>query len=223
MMSIEDDVLLSGIRAGQPDWGAIYQTYRVPMFLTATKILGPDEGFQAQDAPDPPEPSTSYTVKGMSAQDVVSSVFHRLQEHGIPRDVANLRSYLLKAIANEARDALRRGRLRRRDQLGTYREDCEESLEGKGQGSLAESLVDGNISVESLVQNAMLLEGVTANLHLLTDGERFVLVERVFKGRPAQDVALDLGVTPQRISQLARAAARRICLKLGMLEEGKDG
>ncbi|MHB1413753.1 MAG: sigma-70 family RNA polymerase sigma factor, partial [Chloroflexota bacterium] len=148
---------------------------------------------------------------GVSAYDVVSEVMASLQEDGIPPDVRNLRAYLATATGNKAIDVIRRNTVERQVGGKVVRQPRYESLPDGEAAVMLESERDA----EAVVVEIAMREAVLANLSLLTPNERFVLVERVFRRRPAREVAEELGVSPQRISQLARAASKRILQATG--------
>ncbi|MHB1004095.1 MAG: RNA polymerase sigma factor [Chloroflexota bacterium] len=201
---VDDEALLAGVRSGRPDWQAIYLAYRRLMLGVAAKVLG-------RDQPCPAEGGLSRLHGGVSASDVVSEVVASLQEDGIPPAVRNLRAYLATATANKAIDVIRRNTVERQVEGKVVHQPRYESLPDGEAGVMPERELD----TEAVVAEIAMREAVLANLSLLTPNERFVLGERVFKRRPAREVAEELGVSPQRISQLARAASKRILQAIG--------
>ena len=193
MTEAAPDPLLVGVRAGTPDLGAIYAAHRGAMYRAAARILGPYE----------------QALRGVSAEDVVSQVVGDWQAKGLPRTVSNLRAYVITSTRNRAIDTLRHA-TRELDADDTVRIRLERRLSG----GWATEMVDADTDVEAAALEHIDQERIRAHIHLLTDNERYVIQERVFKRRPANEVADELGVSPQRVSQLARAGAERLARAL---------
>ncbi|MCC6174055.1 MAG: sigma-70 family RNA polymerase sigma factor [Chloroflexi bacterium] len=186
------------------DLASIYVHHRDAMFRAATSILGSQE----------------RSVRGVSAQDVVQQVMRRLQANGLPADVQDLRRYLLTAVRNQARDAIRRATRETTDEHGPVRTRHEEPLSD----IVTDRLVDPshNADVEAVVLEHLDEERIRGHLHLLTDNQRRAIVGRVFESHSPSEVAADLNVSPQRISQLVRAGATRLLRAMGELEDNHD-
>ncbi|MDO3240945.1 sigma-70 family RNA polymerase sigma factor [Mycobacteroides abscessus subsp. abscessus] len=60
--------------------------------------------------------------------------------------------------------------------------------------------------IDEILDRQRLAVQVTHHFSLLNDQQRHVAWEYVARGRPRQEVATDLGVTPARVSQIATAA-----------------
>jgi DNA-directed RNA polymerase specialized sigma24 family protein len=130
---------------------------------------------------------------GCSADDVVGDVIADLYEGKvkIPAEMADrLRPYLRGIVANYAN-----ARIRQRM-----------SDTAAGVRSLELELTDVATDVETIV----LAELAQAKMHLLTERERYVVIENVINGRLVKDVADDLQCKPQNISQLRKAALRKL-------------
>jgi RNA polymerase sigma factor (sigma-70 family) len=190
------DPLLVGVRAGTPDLGAIYAAHRGAMFRAAAQILGPYE----------------KALRGVSAEDVVSQVVSDWQAKGLRRTVTNLRGYVITSTRNRAIDTLRRA-TRELDADDTLRIRLERRLSD----DFAAEMVDAGTDVEATALEHIDQEQIRAHLHLLTENERYVIQERVFKRRPPTEVADELGVSSQRVPQLARAGAERLARALGIV------
>jgi len=203
-MELDDDVLLESIRAGCPNWGAIYAKYREMMIRAASRVIGMGDKVER-----------SYA--GESAPDAAQRAFQKVMRSGIPADVTNLRAYLARAAVNESHDIRRQTIRRHHDAIDEHEEPRHERL-----GSRHEESIVAQEDVEAVIEQQILEEGIRANLPILTDHQRAALIGRVFEQRPAKDVAAEIGVEPQRISQLVRSAARRLAHELGMLEDESD-
>lgn len=176
-MSDLEQRAVESVRAGTPDWAAIYEAYGEPMMRTAVKVLGVGES----------------ATQGQSAVDVVGKVFEDLLGGEIVLDSADadsLRPFLRAVVRNRAVTLVRRS--------------AAESRAGfKG---LAVNTTD----VAEDVATQVLAEMAEERMYLLNEKEHRALVERVQHGRPAKEVAGELGVTPQRVSQLVTSALRKL-------------
>jgi RNA polymerase sigma factor (sigma-70 family) len=131
---------------------------------------------------------------GVSAGDVVHKVVIELQRLGLPADTRDLRAVLVRRTLQRAYDEVRRAR--RHPTI---------------------SLEDAD--VERIVLARLHLECAQRELPGLPPRERHAVVERVMKGRPANEVAGDLQVTPQRVSQLVNQAIRKLRAKCDPTED----
>jgi RNA polymerase sigma factor (sigma-70 family) len=140
---------------------------------------------------------------GVSAEDIVMTVMEELAQNGIPDDEdgrpPNLRAYLGRCVFNGAIDALRRAK--RLHPLDTAR------------GLTNSTSTDPHTAAE----RHSFLQRFDELLRRLSANERYVFQERVLNGRPAKDVARELGVSPPRVSQLVTAALKK--LKDGLRED----
>lgn len=127
---------------------------------------------------------------GKSADDIVGDVVRELMLKPLPA-TANLRGYLTTAVRNRARDLVRRSR-----------------HEAPVDNEFDELVGDDDIEAPS--DRAELAKQAVAGLGGLSERERYAVRERVMLCRPANEVAADLGVTPQRVSQLVNAAVGRL-------------
>jgi len=135
-------------------------------------------------------------VGGVSADDVVQQVMLELRERGLPPAAAHghIEAYLLRSVRSRAIDAIRR--VKRFDQLPDT-----------GSFDAADpSAVDPLAAAEQ----ASFVRRCDQLLTYLTRNERYAFEERVKKQRPVKDVARELGVAPARVSQLVRAALRKL-------------
>ena len=127
---------------------------------------------------------------GKSADDVVGDVLAELMVKDLTH-VTNLRSYLTSAVRNRVRDLQRRSRHERPEDLEF------------------DALV-GVDDVEGPVDDHELAQQAAHALEQLPERERYAIVERVMKCRPAQEVGPELCVKPQRVSQLVNAGLGRL-------------
>jgi RNA polymerase sigma factor (sigma-70 family) len=129
-------------------------------------------------------------ILGKSADDIVGDVLAELMLKDLG-PVTNLRSYLTSAVRNRVRDLQRRSRHERPEAID----------------------FDAMVGVEDLedpIDRAELARQAKASLDELPERERYALVERIMKCRPAKDVAAELGIKPQQVSQLYNAALGRL-------------
>jgi RNA polymerase sigma factor (sigma-70 family) len=130
---------------------------------------------------------------GVSASDVVQKVIMEVQRLGLPTDARDLEALLVRRTLQRAYDEIRRARRHPTIPL-------EDTLDR----------VDEQADVERIVLARLRLECAQRELPALPPRERHALVERVMKGRPANEVAGELQVTPQRVSQLVNQAIGRL-------------
>lgn len=130
-------------------------------------------------------------VLGKSADDIVNDVLVGLIAKGPPPTHGNLRGYLLRAVINRARDQFRRQR-----------------FESPNQEAIALQLADDDTAL--LAERRVLAAIAVGLLDDLTPGQRCAIEQRVMLGRPAHEVAAELGVESPRIAQLCNAGMKRI-------------
>jgi RNA polymerase sigma factor (sigma-70 family) len=131
----------------------------------------------------------SRAALGVSAEDIVAGVVVELMEKGLPANVRSLRGYLVTATARRAIDAVRR----------TKHETGEKVNVADHHGDMDREVVD-----------RVLAQAAVDALDHLPERERHALRERVMYRRQAKEVARELGVEPQRVSQLVNAALGRL-------------
>jgi RNA polymerase sigma factor (sigma-70 family) len=130
-------------------------------------------------------------ILGQSADDIVSGVVRELMVRGEVPTTTNLRGYLTAAVRNRVRDLMRRSRHEKPDV-----------------GDLDEMI--GVDDIEAPTDRAELVRQALNGLDHLPERERYAITERLMKRRAARDIAEELGVTPQRISQLVNAGLGRL-------------
>ena len=129
-------------------------------------------------------------IDGKTADEIVGDVLADIMLKGIPA-VKNIRSYLCEAVRNRVRDAYRR-----HARVDWNEPDLNENPSGE--------------DVQADVEVNVLAGAATEALAEIPERERYAIEQRIMLARPAKDVAEDLGVEPQRISQLYNAGLRRI-------------
>jgi RNA polymerase sigma factor (sigma-70 family) len=140
---------------------------------------------------------------GVSAGDVVQKVVIELQRLGLPADTRDLGALLIRRTIQRACDELRRAQRHPTIPLEEQVHD----------------LADEQADVERIVLARLRLACAQRELPGLPPRERHALVERVMKGRPANEVAGELQVTPQRVSQLVNQAIRKLRAKCDPTED----
>lgn len=131
-------------------------------------------------------------VLGKIADDVVGDVIEELMTKGTDlTQVGNIRGYLTASVRNRIRDLQRRSKFEAPDDLD------------------AETIV-GYEDIEAAVDREELAGLAAAGLDPLPERERYALEERIMKCRPANEVAADLNVAPQRVPQLCNAGLRKL-------------
>jgi len=187
-MGTADEELLSRIRAGDSDaWADAFKEYHRLTRRVVTAAMG----------------GAARSVFGRSADDVETIVWQEAMRNGVP-DGVSLRAHLLQLCRSRAIDALRRGRAHPEEELPS---SDEEDTEKVRPGDI--EIYNGG-SVEEEVAQGDLAERISAHLGVLTDGQRYAVVERVMKQRPAKDVAAELNVSPPRVAQLVTQAYKRL-------------
>ncbi len=129
-------------------------------------------------------------VLGKSADDIVGDVIAELMVKDLGH-VTNLRGYLTTAVRNRVRDLHRRSEHERPDVID----------------------FDTMVGVEDLeeqIDSAELARQAVNSLDELPERERYAIVERTMKCRPAKEVAAELEVAPQRVSQLVNVGLGRL-------------
>ena len=131
-------------------------------------------------------------ILGKSADDIVGDLVAEFMVNGADlSQKRNLRGYLAAAVRNRVRDLHRRSRFERPEA-----HDPDDVVEYD--------------DIEDAVDREELASQATAALDQLPERERYAIVERVMKCRPAQEVGPELGVMPQRVSQLVNAGLGRL-------------
>ncbi|WCO67956.1 sigma-70 family RNA polymerase sigma factor [Iamia majanohamensis] len=131
-------------------------------------------------------------ILGKSSDDVVGDLVAELMVK--KRDLStkdNLRGYLTAAVRNRVRDLQRRSEFE-------HPED------------FTPDDVVSDEDVEAAVDRAELAAQAVAVIDELPERERYAIVEKVMKCRQAKDVGPELGVKPQRVSQLVNAGVGRL-------------
>lgn len=134
-----------------------------------------------------------------AAEQAVHDAFGKLMKSGLPSNMRSIRAYLLVATESASIDAIRK----------TGREvPNSEAVETEL------SQVPGSDDVEDTVLRLMrkdaIAEALNDALHLLSEKERYVIEERVKKGRAAVEVGAEIEVSGSRVNQLVIAALEKL-------------
>lgn len=129
---------------------------------------------------------------GVSTADVVIGVMEEVITKGIPSDVKSVRAHLICVARRRALDAARRDRHELADDHDF------------------EAHHDADPSLDDQVQSNLLAAAALEALEDLPENERYAMRERVMLERPAKEVGAELGVTPQRVSQLKNSALAKL-------------
>lgn len=132
------------------------------------------------------------------ADDVVQDVIVGMMG-SMPSGVKNWEAYLVRAVQNKATDRLRSAAVKHDG--GPIDEATDHETESDP--DIADEVVE---AIEQQHRGAIVWDC----LSVLDDRERKVLREYVVKGRPRKEVALELGVSPQRITQLRDAGFKKL-------------
>lgn len=133
---------------------------------------------------------------GVDAEDCVSVAFRQVMRDGIPQGVRQPHSYLAEIARRRAVDNLRR----RRHQSDSPVNGDTPRPPGSPEPELPEEIVAGSD----------LAAEITEQLGRLPPRHRTALVEYKMRERPREEVAAELGVTPQRVSQLVNEALAKL-------------
>ena len=167
-------------RADIPSWAELFEQHAAAMRVSVSAII--------QGNADQGDPTTA----GTSADDVVSDVFRELIDKGDSLPAGSERSFLCRRARDRAIDRIRATSIRRRHELA----------------GRADERTD--LGTEETVIDQFDAAAIIDALDRLPDRERSVVEERVLLGRPAKDVAAELGVAPQYISQIVKATCDKI-------------
>lgn len=131
-------------------------------------------------------------ILGKTADDVVGDLIAEFMVNETDLSTkGNLRGYLTTAVRNRVRDLYRRAKFE-------HPED------------IAPDDVVSDEDIEDAVDREELAAQAVAVLHDLPERERYAIVERVMKCRQAKDIGPEMGVEPQRVSQLVNAGLARL-------------
>ncbi|MDP9333598.1 MAG: sigma-70 family RNA polymerase sigma factor [Actinomycetota bacterium] len=142
---------------------------------------------------------------GLSAEDVVIEVVTGLIDGSIGLDPSvadHLKARLRRIVANRAIDLMRRRGAESRARVKQHPTD----------------LTDTEADVETMVLAGQAEE----RMFVLNEREHYVIVEHVKKGRLVKDVADELVCTPQNVSQLKKAALRKLFAALPFAEPNSN-
>lgn len=182
----ENDAPTSGRRL---DWAALYSRHREVMIRAAARrlLLAGREGHEAED--------------------IVQKVFLEVMNKP-PDNIRNWEAFLVHAAVQRTRDHLNSAETRRAFPVGVGSDT--------DIGGLLGTPADDDVEASALAELGA--EGmrhiVREVLVALPDDQRQVLQLRLFKHKTNVEIAPQLGVTPQRVSQLFKKAHATLMARL---------
>jgi RNA polymerase sigma factor (sigma-70 family) len=186
MVAGDDDALLAGVSAGDPDWAELYRRHRDAMYATARRFLRTHETARG----------------GVSAEDVVQQAMTEIMDNGLPRDIATrarLRSYFVKAAFGRAYNAVYRAAGR--------------GVPLPERGSRGE--LPSEEQFEEAVEDQALADQAKALVSQLPADQGQVMTDHVMHARTQAHVAAEMGLSDGRIRQLRNDAIRGIRDQMG--------
>lgn len=189
-------------RGRRPDWAALYRRHREAMMnAVARRLL-----LAGRDAHE--------------AEDIVHRVFVEVMARS-PDVIRTWEAFLIHAALQRTRDHLNSAEIRR-----AFPGGLSPGEEDSGDRPGAPSGGDVEASALAELQEENIRHAVREVLAALPDRQRRVLRLRLFEGRTNMEIAPQLGVTPQRVSQLFKKAHATLKARLradptiGLDEEG---
>ncbi len=180
MIGLDNAATMMSVPTSTADWAGIYAEHGQAMRVAARAAMGGKKKDSIRE------------VLGKTADEVVGDVIEELMTKGADlTQVGNVRGYLNAAVRNRVRDLHRRSKFEAPDDLDP-------------------DVIVGDEDIEAAVDREELRQQAVAGLDQLPERERYALEERIMKRRPAQDVAAELEVKPQQVSQLYNAALKKL-------------
>jgi RNA polymerase sigma factor (sigma-70 family) len=173
-----------------PNWAALYDQHKDAMYRVARSVLRP-AGREAE------------------AEDAVMAAMESLMKSP-PYEVDSWEAVMVTAAKRRAVDLLRSAAARHAGPPLEPEDDRSDRLGGSG---LAEDVAE---QIDRERAGAILWD----KLALLDERHRIVVWEYKALGRPREEVAAELGVTPSRVSQIAIEALR--VLRDALKDEGVE-
>jgi RNA polymerase sigma factor (sigma-70 family) len=141
--------------------------------------------------------------------DAVQEAISSVMKSGLPHDVRDLRALLCQVSRNKAWDIIRRNRRL--------------VLVGEGGDVAAEAAMTwSDQNPEGLALDRIDVDRALACRSSMNDKQWYALEQRLMLNRPAKDVAVELDVQPQRVSQLIIEAIAVIRQKQSFVVNGTD-
>ena len=144
------------------------------------------------------------------SDDALQEAFSSVMKSGLPDSIDNLQAYLCEVTRNKARDITRRNK-----RLVLTAEDERVLPPTPGPPIFIRAL-----SISQLTGSTPI--ALLECRQYMNDKQRYALEQRLMLGRPATEVAAELGVEPQRVSQLVSEAVRIIRKKQSFVDDRYD-
>ncbi|WP_349899214.1 sigma-70 family RNA polymerase sigma factor [Parafrigoribacterium soli] len=135
-------------------------------------------------------------------RDVVQEVFRELQEKPPKEEIREWEAFLVRVTQRRAIDW---GRKQHLDKRGRSFDDDDNRAEPVD--PLGEHAIE---MVEEAVDLAARIPDLLDAMPLLTENERYVILQQEFDGTSRDKLATELGVTPPRISQLRTSGLNKL-------------
>lgn len=171
-----------------PDWAALYLKHRDAMYRVAAHTLR-SAGREAD------------------AEDVVTNAMVSLMENP-PQGVKNWEAMMVKVTKLRALDHLKSAAIKHASGVGVS--DCLDH-DGAREFTVEDDVIEA-------VDRQRAAAHASDKLSILDERHRHVAREYVAKGRPRDEVAAELDVSPARVSQMATKALKQ--LKEALEKEG---
>jgi RNA polymerase sigma factor (sigma-70 family) len=192
-MTSADDLLRS-VQGGDPDYEGIYRAYGKLMYFAALRAY--DQKNRVFDARD--------------VEDVVHEAYLQVMERNLlTPDTKSIGGLLSTVAYRRALDHLRRGD--RHANLDI--DDVPDQVD----------VEDPYLAIEDELERTQIGAAVWDNWHRLNAQERAVYRGVIFEGRTHTDIAVDLGVSRERVGQVFRAALRKMTHGLNLNDEDGGG
>jgi len=192
-MTSADDLLRS-VQGGDPDYDGIYRAYGKLMYFAALRAY--DQKSRVVDAQD--------------VEDVVHEAFLQVMERKLlTPDTKSIGGLLSTVAYRRALDHLRRG-------------DHHADLDTDDLADHAD-VEDPYAAVEDELERTQIGAAVWDNWHRLNPQERAVFRGVIFEGRSRTELAVELGVSRERVGQVFRAALRAMTHGLNLNDEDGGG
>jgi RNA polymerase sigma factor (sigma-70 family) len=192
-MTSADDLLRS-VQGGDPDYDGIYRAYGKLMYFAALRAYH----------------QKSRVVDAQDVEDVVHEAFLQVMERKLlTPDTKSIAGLLSTVACRRALDHLRRG-------------DHHADLDADDLADHADA-EDPYAAIEDELERTQIGAAVWDNWHRLNAQQRAVFRGVIFEGRTHTDVAVDLGVSRERVGQIFRAALREMTHGLNLNDEEGGG
>ena len=166
----------------RPDVAALYRDHREAMHRAARRYL------------------VSRGADPDLANDAVNTVITRILANA-PSGVDDWRAYLVRGVLNAAKDMIKK--MNRSDQPARN-DDVRETIAGEIEAPDAEE------ELMTALRDEQQLDLVLTAIEELPESQRRAVRGRLVEARSNVDIAPDLGVTPQQVSNLYYAGIRAI-------------